>query len=204
MSYHERMKEYYHRRAPEYEESIPGLGEKAAHPQAVEDRPGLLRAISRLAPAERVLEVACGVGFLTRHLKGELTGLDQSEAMLEIARKRVPWATFVRGDALQMPFDEGSFDRVFAASFYGLLMEPERQRFLTEAWRVGRELVLTEPTPRFGPSGDAEGWEERVLSDGSRYEIYRRYFTAEGLAAELGGRVLFDGNWFVLLAATHE
>lgn len=201
MSYHERMKEYYDRRAPEYEDSIPGLGNNAARPEAVEDRPGLLRAISSLPPAARVLDVACGVGFLTRRLKGDVTGLDQSEAMLEIARKRVPWATFVRGDALHMPFDSNSFDRVFASSFYGLLMEPERERFLREAWRVGSELVLVEPTARFGQSGEYEGWEERALSDGSRYEIYRRYFTAEGLAAELGGRVLFNGKWFVMVAA---
>ena len=30
----------------------------------------------------RTLDVACGTGFLTRHLRGELTALDQSEAML--------------------------------------------------------------------------------------------------------------------------
>ena len=96
MGYHERMKLYYDRRAPEYEETVPGLGDKAEHPEAVEDLPSLLRAISLLPPA-RVLDVACGPGFLTRHLRGEVTGLDQSEAMLEIARKRVPWADFVRG-----------------------------------------------------------------------------------------------------------
>jgi len=83
-----------------------------------------------------------------------VVGLDQSAAMLDIARGRVPWADFVRGDALNMPFAEGSFDRVFSSNFYG-----------------------------------------------SRHMIYRRYFTAEGLAEELGGRILFAGRWFVMAAA---
>ncbi len=60
------------------------------------------------------------------------------------------------------------------------------------------ELVLVEPTPAFGPSGRIEGWEERVLSDGSCFTIYRRYFTAEQLAVEIGGRVLFAGRWVVM------
>ena len=97
MGYHERMKLYYDRRASEYEETVPGRGDKAEHPEAVEDLPGLLRAISLLPPARVLGLVACGPGFLTRHLRGEVAGLDQSEAMLEIARKRVPWADFVRG-----------------------------------------------------------------------------------------------------------
>ena len=37
----------------------------------------------------RTLDVACGTGFITQHLSGEVVGLDQSEAMLAIARERV-------------------------------------------------------------------------------------------------------------------
>lgn len=130
-----------------------------------------------------------------------MVGLDQSVAMLEIARGRAPHATFVRGDALNMRFADGSFDRVFASNFYGLLRDPERERFLDEARRIAREIVLVEPTPDFSPGGRREGWEERLLSDGSRHTIYRRYFTTEGLAEELGGQVLLAGRWFVMAAA---
>jgi demethylmenaquinone methyltransferase/2-methoxy-6-polyprenyl-1,4-benzoquinol methylase len=51
-----------------------------------------------------------------------------------------------------------------------------------------------------GPEGRTEGWEQRVLPDGSRHEIYRRYFTAESLAAEIDGRVLFAGSWVAMAA----
>lgn len=44
--------------------------------------------------------------------------------------------------------------------------------------------------------------EERILSDGSRWEIYKRWFTGAGLAAELGGgEVLHDGRCFVVVRA---
>jgi ubiquinone/menaquinone biosynthesis C-methylase UbiE len=194
MAYHEHMRHYYDRLAPELEEK------EASRRDADEELPTLIRAISRLPPT-RVLDVACGTGFLTRHLRGGVTGLDQSEAMLEIARRRVPWAEFVRGDAFRMPFADGSFGRVFASFFYGLLPLEDRNSFLTEARRVadGR-LVLVEPTPEWGPSGGTAGWEERVLSDGSRYRIYRRYFTAEAFAGELDARILFAGRWVVMVA----
>src|SRR5215203_30516 len=191
MAYHEHMRHYYERLAPEQEEK------EASRRDADEELPTLIRAISQLPPT-RVLDVACGTGLLTRHLGSEVTGLDQSEAMLEVARERVPWAKLVRGDAFRMPFADDSFDRVFASFFYGLLPPEDRGRFLEEARRVGDELILVEPTPEWTPSGRAEGWEERRLSDGSRYEIYRRYFTAETFTEELGGRILFAGRWMVM------
>ena len=40
----------------------------------------------------------------------------------------------------------------------------------------------------------------RVLNDGSTWEVFKRYFTARALAAELGGgEVLHDGRWFVVV-----
>lgn len=191
MDYHDHMKQYYDRLASEYEHN------EAFREEPSEDLPALLHAISVLTQAT-VLDFACGTGFLTQHLVSDLTGLDQSEAMLEVARRRVPWAEFVRGDAFRMPFAEDSFDRVFASFFYGLLPLEDRGRFLEEARWVGDELILVEPTPEWVPSGRAEGWEERRLSDGSRYEIYRRYFTANTFADELDGRLLFAGRWMVM------
>jgi ubiquinone/menaquinone biosynthesis C-methylase UbiE len=191
MDYHEHMKQYYDRLAYEYEENDVFREEPS------EDLPGLLHAISLLPPA-RVLDVACGAGVLTQHLGSEVTGLDQSEAMLKVARRRVPWAKFVRGNAFRMLFADHSFDRVFPSFFYGLLPLEDRGRFLDEARRVGDELVLVEPTPEWTPGGHAEGWEERGLSDGSRYKIYRRYFTADMFAQELDCRILFAGRWMVM------
>jgi ubiquinone/menaquinone biosynthesis C-methylase UbiE len=97
------MKEYYDRRAPEYDDWYLGTSLYADR-----ERPGWdeeLHALERLIswlPPSRILDVACTTGFLTRHLKGEVVGLDQSESMLNIARNRVAEGSFVRGDAFSL------------------------------------------------------------------------------------------------------
>jgi ubiquinone/menaquinone biosynthesis C-methylase UbiE len=195
------MKLYYQRRAPEYDDWYLGTGIHAGldRPGWDEDVAALQRAVAELAPA-RVLDVACGTAFLTRHLRGSVTGLDQSESMLAIARERAPAMHFVRGDGLALPFGDGAFDRVFTGHFYGHLQDQDRAAFLLEAGRVASELVVVDATRR--PGIPERGWQDRVLSDGSHHQVFKRYFTGEGLARELGGgRVLHEGPWFVVVQA---
>ena len=195
------MKAYYDRRAPEYDEWYLGSGRFAER-----DRPGweaevegLRRALEGLPPA-RTLDVACGTGFLTRHLPGEVVGLDQSASMLEEARRQAPQTTFLEGDAVTLPFEDCTFDRVFTAHFYGHLEHDERERFLGEASRVAKELVVADSALR--PDVEPEERQERILNDGSRWEVYKRYFSADELAQELGGgETLFAGRWFVAVRA---
>src|SRR4029078_10244962 len=79
-----RVKAYYDRRAPEYDEGYRGTGQYAER-----DRPGWHDEVDALAgalaalPSARTLDVACGTGFLTRHLPGEVVGLDQSESVVD-------------------------------------------------------------------------------------------------------------------------
>jgi ubiquinone/menaquinone biosynthesis C-methylase UbiE len=187
------VKTYYERRAPEYDEIWQYHLDR--HPNEVRS---LLGAVAALRPA-RTLDVACGTGFVTRHLLGKVVGLDQSESMLEIGREQAPRASFVHGDAFDLPFEDGAFDRVFTGHFYGHLEEPDRVRFLAEARRVAPELVQAESIhDELPPSG----WEERVLRDGSRWQVFKRYFEPAVLLQELGGgRVLFAGSRFVLVAS---
>jgi ubiquinone/menaquinone biosynthesis C-methylase UbiE len=195
------MKAYYERRAPEYDEWYRGVGRFADR-----DRPGwdaeltaLRTALETLQPA-RTLDVACGTGFLTPHLPGEVVGLDQSAAMLEEARRQSPQATYVQGDALALPFADGLFERVFTGHFYGHLDHEDRERFLGEARRLARELVVVDSAVR--PEVEPEEHQERILNDGSRWGVYKRYFSPDQLAAELGGaETLFAGRWFVAVRA---
>ena len=161
-----------------------------------EDREALVAVLRALSPA-RTLDVACGTGYLTQHLPGAVTGLDQSESMIEIASSRVPEGRFVVADALPLPFAGASFERVFTGHFYGHLEGAARVRFLEEAARVAGELVVADTAVQ--PDHEPEEWQERVLNDGSRHEVYKRYFTGEGLAGELGGEVLHAGPWFVVV-----
>jgi ubiquinone/menaquinone biosynthesis C-methylase UbiE len=165
-----------------------------------EARAVLENAIAELPPA-RTLDVACGTGFMTRHLRGDVVGLDQSEQMLAVASEQAPNATFVQGDALELPFEDGSFDRLFTSYFYCHLEEPERVRFLGEARRVASELVIVGPLRR--PERPAARWEERVLEDGSRWQVYKRFFEPDLLLEELGGgRVLFTYEDFFVMVGS--
>jgi demethylmenaquinone methyltransferase/2-methoxy-6-polyprenyl-1,4-benzoquinol methylase len=197
----EEMRGYYERRAPEYDEwwLAPGRWKGRERPGWTDEVAELLAAIEGLAPA-RTLDVACGTAFLTRHLPGEITALDQSAAMLEVARPRLPHARLVQGDAVPLPFPDGEFDRLFTGHFYGHLLADERSVFLAEARRVAGELVVVDSALREGI--EAEVWQERTTSDGARHRVYKRYFDPDELADELGGgEVLHGGRWFVAVAS---
>jgi ubiquinone/menaquinone biosynthesis C-methylase UbiE len=195
------LKAYYQARAREYDDWWLGLGLYAdrERPGWEEELDQLREAISSLPPV-RTLDVACGTGFLTLHLRGDVVGLDQSDAMLDIARAQAPSATFVQGDALDLPFADASFDRVFTTYFYCHLEERERLRFVAEARRVAAELVVVGSIRRDGVP--PERWEERTLKDGSTWTVYKRFFEPGALAAELGGgEVVHAGDWFVMVRA---
>jgi len=194
------VKAYYEARAREYDDWWLGRGLYADNrpPDWQDERELLVGWISELTPA-RTLDVACGTGFLTQHLSGDVVGLDQSLSMLQIARERVPEAEFVHGDALNLPFADGSFDRLFASYFYCHLEDDDRVRFLAEASRVARELVVVGTVLREGE--EPVRWDERVLRDGSRWKVYKRVFVPEELAGELGGRVLHVSRLFVMVAS---
>ena len=101
------------------------------------------RAFLRLlepSVGERVLEVGCGTGHWTKWFREGLgmrvVGLDLSEGMLAVARRRLPEVPFVRGDGRDLPFRGESFDAVVAITV--LEFVPEPRRVLDEMWRCVR------------------------------------------------------------------
>jgi demethylmenaquinone methyltransferase/2-methoxy-6-polyprenyl-1,4-benzoquinol methylase len=192
---------YYDRRASEYDDWYLGTGLFANR-----IRPGwpeevaALKALVAALPFHSILDVACGTGFLTECLHGRVIGLDQSASMLAMARSRIPRGAFVRGDAFQLPFRSAQFDCLLAGHFYGHLDETARRIFLTEARRVSTSLLIIDAAAR--DDVPPEEHQERVLNDGSRHVVYKRYFTPQCLIGELGsGRTLHAGRWFVAVQA---
>jgi ubiquinone/menaquinone biosynthesis C-methylase UbiE len=101
--------------------------------------------VRRLAPRpnERILELACGTGIVTKHLVralpagASLTATDLNEAMLEVARPFVgpdPRVTFRQADACSLPYDTGSYDAIVCQ--YGVMFFPDKLRAMREAKRV--------------------------------------------------------------------
>src|SRR3954452_8831355 len=127
----EGMRAYYEQRAAEYDDWWLGRGVFANRERLGwdEEVAAVLDAVRALEP-KRTLDVACGTAFVTRHLRGEVVGLDQSETMVQIAAARLPDGRAVQGDALPLPLECLSFYRLLTGHFYCHLRPAEREPFL--------------------------------------------------------------------------
>jgi len=100
----------------------------------------------RLAPGGRILELGCGTGEDTRRFAalvgpaGEAVGIDASETMIRVARKRNDetgaGATFHVGDATAVDYPDGTFDAVRCERL--LIHVPDPPVVLAEMVRVTR------------------------------------------------------------------
>lgn len=108
-------------------------------------RLGGIRAIERFLPEQTellILDVAagaCDVGeALIAHRRCRVVGLDLNTRGLRFATKTWP----VVGDALQLPFRDGTFDVVMASLFFHHLSDSDCVQVLANMWRVARRRVL--------------------------------------------------------------
>jgi demethylmenaquinone methyltransferase / 2-methoxy-6-polyprenyl-1,4-benzoquinol methylase len=138
-------------------------------------------------PGDRVLDVCCGTGDLAlaaTQAGGKVTGLDFSEPMLERARLKSSGLDWVSGDALALPFADGSFDAVTIG--FGLRNLADAEKGLREMLRVlrpgGRVAILEITRPR-----------------GLLAPFYRLWFDG---VIPLAGKVLPGGSAYAYLPAS--
>jgi demethylmenaquinone methyltransferase/2-methoxy-6-polyprenyl-1,4-benzoquinol methylase len=138
-------------------------------------------------PGDRVLDVCCGTGDLAvaaHEAGGKVTGLDFSEPMLERARGKSGEIDWIAGDALAMPFADGSFDVVTVG--FGVRNFEELPRGLAELRRVlrpgGRLAVL-----------------EITRPEGLLAPFYRFWFDG---VIPLAGKLLPGGSAYTYLPAS--
>jgi demethylmenaquinone methyltransferase/2-methoxy-6-polyprenyl-1,4-benzoquinol methylase len=152
-------------------------------------------------PGDSVLDACCGTGdfaLADARAGGRVTGLDFSERMLERARAKSSAVEWVQGDALALPFEDGSFDA--ATVGFGVRNLEDLERGLVELRRVlrpgGRLGVLEITRPRGGLAPFYRLWFEkgvplvgRVVSGSSAYTYLpasvRRFPGPEDLAGLL-------------------
>jgi SAM-dependent methyltransferase len=98
----------------------------------------VLRAI-KVGPETRLLDVGCGAGgaaLLAASLGATIVGLDASQPLLDIARRRVPRAQFRQGDLEFLPYEPASFSAIVGFNSFQYAADPTSA--LREARRVAR------------------------------------------------------------------
>ncbi len=112
---------------------LGGLGSDDEHQIAL--------AMLSISAGDRVLDVACGPGNFTRDFAlaagdGLVVGVDASETMLGVAVRDTESdnVAYLRGDACDLPFSDGSFDAVCCFAALYLIEEP--MQALAEITRV--------------------------------------------------------------------
>lgn len=84
---------------------------------------------------EKVLEVGCSSGFLTKHL-GIVTAIDTSKNMLRFTKKKNPKAKVLEADMFNLPFRANSFNKIVTMRVWNHLDEGDLDKVLKESKRV--------------------------------------------------------------------
>jgi ubiquinone/menaquinone biosynthesis C-methylase UbiE len=132
-----------------YDESLPG------HVMDHYLRKRISFIAERHPPPARLLDVGCGTGVLAGSLSSqgyEVVGVDPSEGMLDVMRKRFPAVESVQASATDMPFGDGSFDlAVSVATMHHIADAADVARALAEMARVvrpGGHVLIWDHNPR--------------------------------------------------------
>src|SRR5437660_12192874 len=99
-----------------------------------------------VGPGTRVLDAGCGAGgasVLAAGRGAHVNGLDAAEALLAIARERVPDGDFRAGDLEALPYADGTFDAVIVADVLQYVAGPATAlRELRRVCALGARLVV--------------------------------------------------------------
>jgi SAM-dependent methyltransferase len=142
-----------------YEETAEELAPAAAH---VVQRAGI-------EEGHEVLDLGTGTGnaaVLARQAGANVTAVDPSPRLLEVARQRVGEGTFKVAKAEDLPFDDQSFDRVL--SLFAVIFSEEPERAASEILRVTRGKALITAWEAVGPMNDALGILGRATSEAAQ------------------------------------
>ena len=171
--------------------------------------------LAAVGPGDRALDVATGTGDLAAELKrrvgpdGEVVGSDFAEGMLELARRKAPDVAFEHGNALDLPYDDDSFDAAtvgFGARNFSDLVQGLRE--MSRVVRPGGRVVILEiTTPQRPPlSWFFRLWFDRLVpllgrfaGDPDAYTYLpssvKRFPGPERLAALLAAAGVGDVRW---------
>jgi len=187
---------------PLYDPIVKLLGGDAARMALLEQ--------AALRPDQHILEIGCGTGTLLVQIKrllpnAEVIGIDPDPKALARARRKAARAPasiqLDIGFAGRLPYPDAVFDRVFSSFMFHHLPANEKEKMLSEAWRVlrpGGELHMLDFE---GPEDSTPGFLGRLLhsnkrlTDNSEASVLDRMRQASFAdARKVGRRSMFSGG----------
>ena len=152
-----------------WEDPKAAEGTRADYIAAMEQMNSVLLQSGKIADCQRVLDVGCGFGGTIQQINSgysnmDLTGLNIDARQLAAARAQITpirgnTVGWIEADACNLPFEDGSFDRILAVEC--IFHFPSREEFLTEAARVlrpGGYLAVSDFVPTLTFFGKTPIW----------------------------------------------
>lgn len=191
------LKDYYARRADEYERIYD-------KPERQSDLERLKEAIPGLLDGRHVLEIACGTGYWTQFVAkraASVLATDVNESVLVLARGKPYPRNNVSFERLDIYADERvtqRFDAGLAAFWWSHVPRQDLGRFVEHFHRrleadarvvyLDNRYVEGSSSPLTRTDAHGNTYQTRSLDDGSRYEVLKNIPDASELAAALGDR----------------
>ncbi len=154
-----------------------------------------LAALGNIDDGCHVLDVCCGMGGPSRYLAHNygcrVTGIDLTESRIDGAMRLTAMAglddrvTFQQANALELPFDDRSFDVVISQEAFCHI--PDKDRLVAQCARVlkpGGRVVFTDILATDSTTDDTRQrlQQEMTFIDLGSHDTYRRQFQREACA----------------------
>ena len=166
--------------------------------------------MSRPQAGMAVLDVGCGTGAhlkLYQRAQADLTGIDASPAMIEVARQKLgDSAKLHLGDASDMPYGDRSFDLVFSMLALHEMDPRTRSAVIDEMKRVLKKsgrILLIDFHP--GPFHPLSGWIAKLvihsveaMAGGDHFRNYLHFIKIKGLPTLISEHDLAVEEWKVV------
>jgi SAM-dependent methyltransferase len=208
----QKLKDYYARRAHQYERIY-------AKPERQADLARLRESVPAIFDGRDVLEIACGTGYWTQYVAtraASVLATDVNEEVLELARLKF----FPRGNVefacVDIYSESGlprQFDAGLGAFWWSHVPRQGQDRFIGHFHRrlqpgavvvfLDNRYVAGSSTPLTRSDEHGNTFQSRTLDDGSRHEVLKNIPDESELADALGGRaraleyVELDYFWYL-------
>lgn len=196
------MREYYARRAAEYENIYD-------RPERQSDLGLIQRKLRTFFHAQRVLDIACGTGYWMTYYGAatrEVVGVDVNQPVLEVARgKGLLRTRFECADCYALPPSLGQFDAAFAGFWWSHIPKSELNSFIAalhERLNSGARVVFLDnlyvrgsSTPISEVDTAGNSWQERRLADGTRHRVLKNFPRYDELMRCLSSRARYTHWW---------